>query len=61
MWDADKNRFCDGVCSQVHNASLVMTNMFFLAFGLVPPAHAHTAWDTVTVWGIENIGRTTTK
>ena len=38
MWNG--TAFCDGVCAEVGGASLVMSNLFTLAFGLVPAAHA---------------------
>jgi hypothetical protein len=49
--------FCDGVCAEVKGASLLMTNMFALCFGmLVGQEHVRPAWDTVTGWGLEQIG-----
>ena len=54
MWNG--TAFCDGVCSDVHGNSLVMTNMFGLSFGMVPQQHVVTAWDIVTGWGVEHIG-----
>jgi hypothetical protein len=54
MWNG--TAFCDGVCSEVGGNSLVMTNMFMLLFGLVPKEHAHSAWETVTSWGLEQMG-----
>lgn len=36
MWNG--TAFCDGVCAEVHGASLLMSNIFSLAFGLVPQA-----------------------
>ena len=36
--------------------SLVMSNMFSLAFGLVPPADIPSVWGTVATWGLEQMG-----
>ena len=54
MWNG--TNFCDGPCSAVGGNSRVMTNMFMLAFGLVPAAHVADAWRVVADWGIEQIG-----
>jgi hypothetical protein len=54
MWNG--TAFCDGVCSEVKGASLVMTNIFTLAFGLVPPAHMASVWSSVARWGLEQMG-----
>jgi alpha-L-rhamnosidase len=56
MWDAKAGSFCDGICSEVNGSSLVMTNMFFLSFGLIPQAGVDKAWHTVADWGLEKIG-----
>ncbi len=57
MWNG--TAFCDGVCADVQGASLVMTNMFGLAFGFPQtqgqPA-VDLAWTVTADWGIENIG-----
>jgi alpha-L-rhamnosidase len=58
MWNGN-TQFCDGICSQVKNHSLVMTNMFFLTFDLISASKQDAidaAWKTTTDWGIENIG-----
>ena len=39
MWNTSSNMYCDGVCAEVGGASKLMTNMFMLAFGLVPQEH----------------------
>jgi len=54
MWNG--SAFCDGVCSEVGGASLVMSNMFTLCFGLVPAASVPSVWRTVTAWGLEQMG-----
>jgi hypothetical protein len=56
MWNG--TAFCDGVCAdpKIKNASLVMTNMFSLCFGLVPAANIGSVWGTVTSWGLEQLG-----
>ena len=48
--------FCDGVCAEVGGNSLVMTNMFTLAFGLVPAEYVAAAWRGVAAWGLEQMG-----
>jgi hypothetical protein len=48
--------FCDGICTEVMGHSLVMSNMFSLAFGLVPPADIPSVWGTVASWGLEQMG-----
>jgi hypothetical protein len=40
----------------VKGASLVMSNMFLLSFGMVPAANIKDAWDVVADWGLEKIG-----
>jgi len=59
MWDPVNGTFCDGVCSEVHYSSLLMTNMFLLSFGF-PQTQGQAAilkaWNTVTNWGIYEIG-----
>ena len=55
MWNG--TQFCDGICSEVEGHSLLMTNMFYLAFGLLPTADASAAaWRTTEEWGLEGIG-----
>jgi len=54
MWNG--TLFCDGVCSEVGGNSRVMTNIFFLAFGLVPSEGIDAAWKVVADWGLEQIG-----
>jgi len=54
MWNG--TAFCDGICSEVDGHSLVMTNMFSLCFGMVPPENIPQAWHTVTSWGLEQMG-----
>jgi hypothetical protein len=57
MWNG--SHFCDGICSEVGGNSRVMTNMFFLAFGLTQqqsPAAVAAAWQVVADWGLEQIG-----
>jgi len=54
MWNG--SAFCDGVCSEVDGASLVMSNMFSLCFGMVPSEHVPTVWGTVADWGLEQMG-----
>jgi len=54
MWNG--SAFCDGVCSEVNGNSRVMSNMFTLAFGMIPEAHVDSVWETVTSWGLEQMG-----
>ena len=54
MWNG--SAFCDGVCAEVGAASLVMSSLFTLAFGLVPAPHAAAVWRGVAAWGLEQIG-----
>jgi len=54
MWNG--KQYCDGICTEVKGASRVMSNMFMLAFGLVPQPQVDTAWKTVADWGLEKIG-----
>ena len=59
MWNG--THFCDGICKEVGGNSRVMTNMFFLAFGLVDrtstkQADIDAAWTVVAEWGLEQIG-----
>ena len=54
MWNG--SAFCDGVCTAVGGHSLVMSNMFTLAFGMVPDAHVASVWRTVADWGLEQMG-----
>jgi len=56
MWNAKSGSYCDGVCADVKNNSLVMTNMFSLFFGLVADEYLKNAWQTVTDWGLEQMG-----
>ena len=54
MWNG--TAFCDGVCSEVGGHSLLMSNLFSLAFGIVPQKNVDSAWGTVAQWGLEQIG-----
>jgi len=54
MWNG--TAYCDGICSEVHNKSLVMSNMFTLWFGMVPPENIASVWQTVTSWGMHEMG-----
>jgi len=54
MWNGAS--FCDGICSEVGGKSLVMSNMFTLAFGLVPQPQLASVWKTVASWGLEQMG-----
>ena len=54
MWNG--TAFCDGICSEVGGNSRVMSNIFSLAFGLVPPANVDAVWGGVAAWGLEQIG-----
>eukprot|EP00035_Acanthoeca_spectabilis_P025007 m.456410 g.456410 ORF g.456410 m.456410 type:complete len:1036 (-) comp21050_c0_seq1:25-3132(-) len=54
MWNG--TNFCDGPCADVGGNSLLMTNMFMLAFGLVPSSNVNDAWQVVANWGMENVG-----
>jgi hypothetical protein len=54
MWNG--SNFCDGICSEVGGNSRVMSNMFFLALGLVPAAGVADAWGVVTDWGLQQMG-----
>jgi len=54
MWNG--TAFCDGVCSEVHGNSLVMSNMFTLWFGMIPEEHVASVWHTVADWGLEKMG-----
>ena len=56
MWNG--TAFCDGICTDVKDASLVMTNMFGLALGQVSPQGTpaiDTAWATTASWGIVSV------
>ena len=53
MWNG--SAFCDGVCADVRGASKLMTNMFLLAFGMVPTANIPSAWGVVAVRDDENL------
>lgn len=54
MWNGAA--YCDGICSEVHNKSLVMSNMFTLWFGMVPQENIPSVWRTVTSWGLHEMG-----
>lgn len=54
MWN--DSAFCDGVCAEVGGKSLLMSNMFSLALGLLPQNATEKAWAAVTRWGLESIG-----
>jgi len=54
MWNG--TAYCDGICADVHGKSLVMSNMFTLAFGMIPAEHVKSVWSTVSDWGLEQIG-----
>ena len=54
MWNG--TNYCNGVCSEVNGSSLLMANMFALAFGMVEQEHVAAAWNVVADWGLENIG-----
>lgn len=54
MWNG--TAWCDGICSEVGGKSLVSSNTFALALGLVPAADVASAWQTVADWGINEIG-----
>jgi alpha-L-rhamnosidase len=56
MWNSTSSSFCDGVCEQVGGKSLLMTSIFSLCFGQVPPEHAAGVWAAVSRWGLEKIG-----
>jgi hypothetical protein len=58
MWNGTINgtNWCDGICTEVKGASLMMSNMFMLNFGMVPTAHVDSAWKVVADWGLEKIG-----
>ena len=56
MWNGTQLQFCDGICSEVGGNSSLMTNMFALCFGMIPPADTKAAWQVVTDWGLEQIG-----
>ena len=42
--------------AQVGGNSLVMSNMFTLAFGLVPTPYVSSVWSSIASWGLEQIG-----
>jgi alpha-L-rhamnosidase len=50
------SNWCDGICSEVKGASLMMSNMFMLCFGMTPTANVDSAWKIVADWGLEKIG-----
>eukprot|EP01050_Picozoa_sp_SAG11_P012696 SAG11_NODE_1429_length_4936_cov_5.029539_2_plen_301_part_00 len=54
MWNG--TNWCDGICSEVKGASLMMSNMFMLCFGMTPTANVNGAWKIVADWGLEKIG-----
>ena len=54
MWNG--TNFCDGICTEVKGNSRVMSNLFALAFGLVPADNIESAYNVVTEWGLESIG-----
>lgn len=54
MWNG--TNYCDGICSEVGGNSRMMTNMFFLAFGLIEQGDVDAAWKVVADWGVEGIG-----
>jgi len=54
MWNG--TAYCDGVCSEVGGKSLIMSNMFTLFFGMVPPENIPSVWETIKNWGLEEIG-----
>ena len=59
MWDSVNNTFCDGICNEVNHNSLLMTNMYFLAFGFTQLQGQDAlvkAWNIVSNWGLEQIG-----
>jgi hypothetical protein len=59
MWDPVNNTFCDGICNEVNHNSLLMTNMYFLAFGFTQLQGQDAlvkAWNIVSNWGLEQIG-----
>ena len=53
---SEGTNYCDGICSEVGGNSRMMTNMFFLAFGLVDQKDVDAAWKIVADWGVEGIG-----
>lgn len=54
MWNG--SAYCDGICSEVNNKSLLMSNMFTLWFGMVPQENVASVWKTVTSWGLQKMG-----
>jgi hypothetical protein len=54
MWNG--TAFCDGICSEVQGNSRVMTSIFSLCFGMVPPENVPSQWGAVADWGLEQIG-----
>ena len=59
MYNAANMSYCDGVCSEVKGASLVMTNMMYLNFGFTQDQGAAAidkAWQTVATWGLQQLG-----
>ena len=49
--------WCDGICSAVKGASLMMSNMFMLCFGMVPTANGSRAWKMAADWGLGATGQ----
>jgi hypothetical protein len=56
MWDAQAQRFCDGICTDVNSNHSIYTDMFSLWLGLVPPASRIFVWNATTAWGMEHLG-----
>eukprot|EP01052_Picozoa_sp_SAG31_P073740 SAG31_NODE_32795_length_351_cov_1.190476_2_plen_107_part_01 len=57
MWDAKKNQFCDGFCTDFNSSSgSIYTDYTTLFLDLVPPMARQQVWDRIAAHGIERIG-----
>lgn len=54
MWNG--TAFCDGICTEVQGNSRIMSNIFGLAFGIVPDANIAFNWQAVANWGLQQLG-----
>ena len=54
MWNG--SAYCDGICAEVEGNSRIMSNIFGLAFGIVPDANIDFNWQAVSNWGLQQLG-----
>jgi hypothetical protein len=54
MWNG--TAFCDGICTEVGGNSRLFSNVYSLAYGLVPEANVDSVWTGVNEWGLQSIG-----